>query len=51
MPGCWPSKASSANDAKIRRGLDTMQAEIDQGAFTSRALEDIHMNVESGSRT
>jgi argininosuccinate lyase len=37
------------NDAKaIEAGLDTIRAEIDQGKFTfSRALEDIHMNVEA----
>src|SRR4051812_30872914 len=34
--------------AAIERGLKTIAAEIDGGAFTfSRALEDIHMNVES----
>jgi len=34
--------------AEIRRGLDQVQAEIAAGTFTfSRALEDIHMNVES----
>ena len=39
----------SADDAgKIAEGLDTIKAEIDGGTFTfSRALEDIHMNVES----
>jgi argininosuccinate lyase len=32
----------------IQAGLKSVQAEIDSGAFTfSRALEDIHMNVES----
>ena len=32
----------------ITRGLDQVQKEIETGAFTfSRALEDIHMNVES----
>jgi argininosuccinate lyase len=39
----------SADDAaKIADGLDAIKAEIDAGTFTfSRALEDIHMNVES----
>ena len=34
--------------AEIRKGLDQVQAEIEAGKFTfSRALEDIHLNVES----
>src|SRR3977135_1719306 len=34
--------------AAIAKGLDTIQAEIEGGKFTfKRALEDIHMNVES----
>jgi argininosuccinate lyase len=34
--------------ASIRNGLTTIEAEIESGAFTfSRALEDIHMNIES----
>src|SRR5260370_9842143 len=39
----------TANDAKnISRGLDTILSEIDKGSFDfKRALEDIHMNVES----
>jgi argininosuccinate lyase len=39
----------TANDAKnIARGLDTILSEIGQGSFDfKRALEDIHMNVES----
>src|SRR6476620_3964131 len=39
----------SANDAKnIARGLDTILSEIAKGDFNfKRALEDIHMNVES----
>ena len=39
----------SADDAKaIKQGLDTITSEIEAGSFTfSRALEDIHMNVES----
>jgi len=39
----------SKTDAnEIRRGLDQVQAEIEAGTFTfSRALEDIHLNVES----
>jgi argininosuccinate lyase len=37
--------------AKIAEGLDAIKAEIDAGTFTfSRALEDIHMNVESRLR-
>jgi argininosuccinate lyase len=38
----------SKSDAReISRGLDQVQAEIEQGKFTfSTALEDIHMNVE-----
>src|ERR1035437_5029472 len=39
----------TANDAKnIARGLDTILSEISKGSFNfQRALEDIHMNVES----
>src|ERR1700689_4437450 len=39
----------TANDAKnIARGLDTILSEIVSGSFDfKRALEDIHMNVES----
>ena len=39
----------TANDAKnIARGLDTILSEISKGSFDfKRALEDIHMNVES----
>src|SRR3978361_1979690 len=39
----------TANDAKnIAGGLDTILSEIVKGSFTfKRALEDIHMNVES----
>src|SRR5437879_4384013 len=39
----------TANDAKnIARGLDTILSEIGGGSFDfKRALEDIHMNVES----
>jgi argininosuccinate lyase len=39
----------AADDAKkIAHGLDTILSEIDKGAFAfKRALEDIHMNVES----
>lgn len=39
----------AAEDAEaISKGLDKVAAEIDSGAFTfSRALEDIHMNIES----
>src|ERR687894_588452 len=39
---------SPEDAAAIERGLKTIQGEIESGAFTfSRALEDIHMNVES----
>ena len=39
---------SKADAQEIRRGLDQVQAEIEKGDFTfSRALEDIHLNVES----
>jgi argininosuccinate lyase len=38
---------SKADAAGIRKGLDQVQAEIEAGTFTfSRALEDIHLNVE-----
>src|SRR5882757_4990957 len=39
----------TANDAKnIAKGLDTILSEIGNGSFDfKRALEDIHMNVES----
>jgi argininosuccinate lyase len=38
---------SKSDAAEIRRGLEKVQAEIEAGTFTfSRALEDIHMNVE-----
>src|SRR4030081_3296049 len=39
----------TADDAKnIAKGLDTILSEIGKGSFTfKRALEDIHMNVES----
>src|SRR5215216_2846890 len=39
----------TANDAKnIKAGLDTIMSEIGKGSFDfKRALEDIHMNVES----
>ena len=45
-------RASSTRDDAdaIARGLDQVEGEIEAGAFTfSRALEDIHMNVEAGS--
>src|SRR5262245_65784067 len=39
---------SAADAAEIIRGLKQVQSEIDNGAFTfSRALEDVHMNIES----
>ncbi len=38
---------SKSDAGEIRRGLDQVQAEIENGKFTfSTALEDIHMNVE-----
>jgi argininosuccinate lyase len=39
---------SKADGAAIAKGLDQVAQEIESGAFTfSRALEDIHMNIES----
>ena len=39
---------SGKDAAEIKRGLEQVQREIADGEFTfSRALEDIHMNVES----
>ncbi|MCB1434497.1 MAG: argininosuccinate lyase, partial [Alphaproteobacteria bacterium] len=39
---------SRTDATQIRKGLDQVQAEIDAGTFTfSRALEDIHLNIES----
>jgi argininosuccinate lyase len=39
---------TAADAAEIVRGLDAVKAEIDAGTFTfQRALEDVHMNVES----
>ena len=39
---------SKADAAEIRKGLDQVLGEIEAGTFTfSRALEDIHLNVES----
>ncbi len=39
---------SAADAAEISRGLEQVQSEIQSGSFTfSRALEDIHMNVEA----
>jgi argininosuccinate lyase len=39
---------AKADAADIGRGLDAVQAEIEAGTFNfSRALEDIHLNVES----
>jgi argininosuccinate lyase len=39
---------SKSDAIEIRKGLDQVQAEIEGGTFTfSRALEDIHLNVES----
>ncbi len=46
---CWVRRASSRQDAaKITEGLDQILAEIEGGTFKfSRALEDIHLNVEN----
>ena len=42
---------SAEDGAAIRKGLDQVLAEIEEGRFTfSRALEDIHMNVEARLR-
>src|SRR5262249_51203328 len=42
---------SKSDAAEMRRGLDQVAAEIASGTFTfSRALEDIHMNVEARLR-
>jgi argininosuccinate lyase len=42
---------SKSDAGEIARGLDQVQAEIEQGKFTfSTALEDIHMNVEQRLR-
>ena len=39
---------SKSDASAIRRGLDRVQGEIEAGKFTfSRALEDIHLNIES----
>ena len=39
---------TKSDAAEIRKGLDAIQGEIEAGTFTfSRALEDIHLNVES----
>ncbi len=39
---------SKADVASIQKGLDQVASEIESGVFTfSRALEDIHMNIES----
>ena len=38
---------TAADAAAIRRGLDQIEGEIEAGTFTfSRALEDIHLNIE-----
>ncbi|RAI45576.1 argininosuccinate lyase [Rhodoplanes roseus] len=43
---------SAADAAAIAKGLDAVLAEIEGGTFAfSRALEDIHMNVESRLKT
>jgi argininosuccinate lyase len=39
---------TKADAREIAKGLDKIKAEIDAGTFTfSRALEDVHMNIES----
>jgi argininosuccinate lyase len=39
---------SKSDASEIRKGLDSIQAEIEAGTFKfSRALEDIHLNIES----
>jgi argininosuccinate lyase len=39
---------SKSDAAEIRKGLDQVQGEIEAGTFNfSRALEDIHLNIES----
>jgi argininosuccinate lyase len=39
---------TKSDASEIRKGLEQVQAEIEAGTFTfSRALEDIHLNVES----
>src|SRR5262249_26015796 len=39
---------SKADEERIQAGLDAVLKEIESDAFTfSRALEDVHMNVES----
>ena len=50
MPRCWRKQGIiSRDDARqIAHGLDTILSEMDAGKFRfKRALEDIHMNVES----
>ena len=50
MPPCWPTRASSPRRTRqaIIKGLDQVAAEIESGKLVfSRALEDVHMNVES----
>ena len=49
MPPCWRTGHYQRQDAKnIAGGLDTILSEIAKGSFKfKRALEDIHMNVES----
>jgi argininosuccinate lyase len=43
---------SKADAREISRGLDQVAAEIEGGSFTfSRALEDVHMNIESRLKT
>ena len=53
MSPCSGRRASSRQKEadEIARGLDKIAAEIEAGKFTfSRALEDIHLNVESRLR-
>ena len=50
MSPCWRKQGivEQADADAIAKGLAAVEAEIEAGRFTfSRALEDIHMNVES----
>ena len=53
MPRCWRATGIVSEDdaAAIRDGLLAVLSEIEGGGFAfSKALEDIHMNVESRLR-
>ena len=50
MPRCSPMTGiiTKKEGEEIARGLDKIAAEIEAGTFKfARALEDIHLNVES----